>query len=43
MIGKEISACVTANGSNLNLHWDYLGTDEKDYFDGMFNILILFS
>ncbi|GFU44304.1 uncharacterized protein NPIL_610921 [Nephila pilipes] len=33
IVGKEISACIKANGSNLNLYWDYFGTEEQEKFD----------
>ncbi|CAL1292783.1 unnamed protein product, partial [Larinioides sclopetarius] len=33
VVGKEISARITANGSSLILHWDYMGIDEKEVYD----------
>lgn len=35
MVGKEISACIKANGSNFNVLWDYFDLNDKEDFDGM--------
>ncbi|PRD31690.1 UNVERIFIED_CONTAM: hypothetical protein NCL1_22857, partial [Trichonephila clavipes] len=34
IVGKEVSACMKANGSNLDLYWDYFGKEEQEKFDG---------